>query len=86
MQIGQHSVEVVKGAATVKRLCDNCKNACDHVLVDQPTGLGFGIPFMKRPLWSSHRAYGLACPTCSWTTPLSKDEAQALIRQGQAST
>lgn len=86
MFIGQHSVEIVKGAAGLTRLCENCKNSTEHVLVDQPTGLGFGLPFAKRPLWSSHRLYGLVCPTCSWLTEITKDEAQALIRKGQAST
>lgn len=82
MQFGQYSIEVVQGAATVRRLCDNCNNVTDHVLVDQPCGVGIGIPFMKRPLWSSHRAHALACPTCTWATPISKDEAEALIRKG----
>lgn len=84
MQIGHHSVEVVKGAAKVERLCENCKNVRNFVLVDQPTGIGIGLPFMKRPFWSSHRVYALVCPTCSWTEPLSKDAAQALIRKGQS--
>ena len=84
MQFGQHSIELVKGAATVERLCENCNNVTDHNLVDQPTGIGFGIPFTKRPLWSSHRAYYLMCPTCSWGERISKDEAQALIRRGQS--
>lgn len=84
MQFGQHSIEVVKGAATVQRICENCGNITDHVLVDQPCGIGFGIPFMKRPLWSINRAYALACPTCSWGTPISKDQAQSLIRKGQS--
>ena len=84
MQFGQHSIEVVKGAATVEKLCENCNNVTNHLLVDQPHGIGISIAFMKRPLWSSGRDYALMCPTCSWGEPISKDEAQALIRKGQS--
>ncbi len=84
MRFGRNSVEVVKRAAQVRRLCDNCKNVTDHALVDEPCGLSFGLPFSKRPLWSTHRAYGLVCPICTWAVEISKDEAQALIRKGQS--
>jgi hypothetical protein len=84
MRFGDSSIEVVKGAAPVRRPCDNCKNVTDHVLMDQPQGLGFGLPFSKRPLWSTHRAYGLVCPTCRSAVEISKDVALALIRRGQS--
>jgi hypothetical protein len=84
MRFGEYSVKVVKGAAPVRRLCDNCNNVTDHVLVDQPYGIGFGLPFSKRPLRCMHRAYGLACPTCTSGVEISKDEAQSLIRKGQS--
>ena len=78
------SIEPVKGAATLKRVCDNCNNETDHILVDQPCGLKVGLPFAKRPWLSTHRTYGLACPTCGdVSTIISKDEAKAMIRKGQ---
>jgi len=79
------SIEPVKGAATVKRVCNNCGNETEHVLVDQPYGLQIGLPFTKRPWLSSHRAYSLACPTCgTLNMRLSKEQAKALITKGQA--
>lgn len=84
MYFTRHSIEAVKGAATVERLCDNCHNVAHHVLADQPTGIGVGIPFMKRPFWSSHRAYFLVCPVCEELATVTTDEAQALIRKGAA--
>lgn len=79
MWFGEHSIEAVTGAGTVKRTCENCGNETEHVLVDQPYGLGFGIPFMKRPLVSTNRAYFLACPTCGGLNlRLTKDQAMGL--------
>lgn len=83
MRFGNNSVEPVKGAATINRLCDNCNNVTEHFLVDQPYGLGLGLPFSKRPLLSTHRAYGLTCPICHSGIEISRDEAQALIRRGR---
>jgi hypothetical protein len=82
MYFGQHSIEIVTDAATVQRLCPNCGNMSEHVLVDQPCGIGFGIPFTKRPFWSSHRAYYLMCPVCTWGERVSGDIAEALKRKG----
>jgi hypothetical protein len=80
MWFGEHSIEPVRGATTAALDCDNCSNPTKHVLVDQPHGIGFGIPFMSRPLWSSHRAYALACPICgNISATVSKDQAKALM-------
>jgi len=85
MWFSDASIEPVKGAPTVKRICNNCGNKTEHVLVDQPYGLKIGLPFTKRPWLSTHRAYALSCPICGDVSMrISKDEAQALIRRGQA--
>jgi hypothetical protein len=84
MRFGQKSVEIVKGAATKLRHCGNCENAINHVLMNQPSGVGFSLSFSKRPFCSTHRAYGLVCPICTWGFEISKDEAQALIRKGKS--
>lgn len=82
----ENSVEPVKGAATVSRLCLRCNNQTDHILCDQPTGLMLTVPiigmFMKRPLASTSRAYFLGCPICQELTQVSKDIAEGLIRKG----
>jgi hypothetical protein len=82
MWFKQSSIEVVQGADSVTRACENCHNETAHVLVDQPYGLQFGIPFMKRPLLSSHVGYFLACPVCgTLNLRLTKDQAHGLMRR-----
>lgn len=82
MWFTHHSIEVVRNSNTVTRSCENCGNEGDHVLVDQPYGVGIGIPFMKRPLVSSHRGYFLACPTCgTLNLRLTKDQAKGLMHK-----
>ncbi len=73
------SSERVPGAKTIKRICNNCGNETVHVLVDQPYGLQVGMPFAKRPLLSTHKAYALSCPICGDTScRLTKEQAKAL--------
>ena len=77
-------IDPVKGAGTIQKACENCNNETEHVLVSQPYGVAFGIPFVKKAQVFSHRAYFLACPTCGFLGDrISKDEAKALIRRGR---
>ncbi|AMV16392.1 hypothetical protein [Planctomyces sp. SH-PL14] len=83
MFFGQFSIEPVDGAPPLEKVCGRCSNIAPHVLVDQPCGIAVGIPFLRRPFWSSHRGYFLACPICGQLNEISHDAAQAMIRKGK---
>jgi len=75
----QHSIEPVPGAPAVHMECPNCAGDRDHVVLDQPTGIGFGLPFSKRPLVSSHRKHYLGCPVCGFLHVLEKHHTAQIL-------
>jgi hypothetical protein len=51
--------------------CTSCAGITLHISVQQPTGLGFKLPFMRKPLASLSKDYGLVCNVCATTTGIS---------------
>lgn len=51
--------------------CSNCGGITLHVAVEQPTGVGFKLPFAKKPLATLSKDYGLVCNICTCTTGIS---------------
>lgn len=51
--------------------CPKCGTLTLHVVVEQPTGLAIKIPFMRKPLASTGKDYGLICNDCTATAGIS---------------
>ena len=79
MRFKQQDISRVPNAQTVEINCSHCNNTREHILVEQPYGVSFGLPFMSKPLWSSHKAFALMCPVCLTTEPISSADATKLI-------
>lgn len=48
--------------------CSNCGSLSLHVVIEQPTGLGFKLPFARKPLATTGKDFGLICNACTCTT------------------
>lgn len=51
--------------------CAQCGDITFHVVIEQPTGLAFKLPFAKKPLAAAGKDYGLICNVCTCTTGIS---------------
>ena len=72
-----------ESGATAHLECPNCENEVDCKLVWAKAGLGIGIPvvswFTDATTITTHKKYGLVCPTCDYTEAITKDIAKGLI-------
>lgn len=60
--------------------CSDCGGITLHVTVQQPTGLGFKLPFARKPLATLSRDYGLVCNLCTTTTGISGKQIIDLLQ------
>lgn len=82
MFIKNYGLQEVKNSKRIKRICDICNNECEHILVDEPSGLFIGLPFAKRPWLSSSKHFYLQCTICGKPNKiLTKDEAKSLMNK-----
>ena len=56
---------MLEGAKTVQDKCPNCNNTADHFVFVVPSGLQFGLVFLKKPLVGK-RKYYLTCSVCGY--------------------
>ncbi len=61
--------------------CSNCGSISFHVVVVQPTGLGFKLPFFKKPLVTTSKDFGLVCNDCTCTSGITGRGFVALLER-----
>lgn len=74
-----------ESGASVRIECPQCAQEGDFKLVWGKAGLGLGIPvvswFTDALMVTTHKKWGIRCPSCKYAEEIEKHVAQALIKQ-----
>ena len=62
--------------------CQECQALKFHVMGEQHAGIGFKIPFMRKPLASTGKVHQAICNTCTNINTVIPDDAFRKLEQG----
>jgi len=76
-----------ESGASARIQCPNCNNEGDFKLVWGKAGLGLGVPvvswFTDALTVTTHKKWGIRCPTCNYAEEITKDVAKGLILKAE---